>query len=71
MDTLILGLTYIRRCVLEQPHFLNFREVVSVHDDDNSHLAEVHIFSYLVKEIFHEGKRKAVLRFPDDKRSRF
>jgi hypothetical protein len=34
-------------------------------------LAEVHIFIYLVKEIFREGKRKAVLRFTDDKWSRF
>jgi len=71
MDTLILGVTYIRRCILEHPHFLHFREVVSVYEDDNSHLGEVHIFSYLVKEIFHEGKRKAVLRFSDDKWSRF
>jgi len=63
--------TYIRRCVLEHPHVLHFRKVVSVYDDDTSHLAEVHIFIYLVKEIFHEGKRKAVLRFPDDKWSRF
>jgi hypothetical protein len=71
MDTLILGVTYIRRSVLEHPQFLHFLEVVSVYDDDNSNMAEEHIFSYLIKEIFHEGKRKAVLRFPDDKWSRF
>jgi len=38
MDTLTLGVTYIRRCVLEHPHFLHFREVVSVYDDDVFHL---------------------------------
>jgi len=41
MDTLILGVTYIRRSVLEHPHFLHFREVVSVYDGDISHLVEV------------------------------
>lgn len=66
MDTLILGVTYIRRSALEHPNFLHFREIVSVYDDDICHLVEVrryvHLFLFIWSRRF-STRRKGKLYY--------
>jgi len=48
MDTLILGVTYIRHSALEHSNFLHFREIVSVYDVDIWHLVGVQRYVHLI-----------------------